>query len=50
MRTEREIRDKIDEYMDRIKGLPWWEDEREYRCMVLDALLWVIEDESGNEI
>lgn len=47
---EDEIRDKIDEYMESIKELPWWEEEREYRCMVIDALLWVIGDESGKAI
>ena len=50
MRSEREIREKISEYMEKIHTLPWWEDEREYRCMVLDALLWVVGDESGKAI
>ena len=50
MKSEQEIRNKISEYMDAVDGLPWWEDEREYRCMVIDALLWVIGDESGKQI
>lgn len=50
MKSEREIRDKIEEYMDKIHGMPWWEEEREYYCMVIDALLWVVDDESGKPI
>lgn len=50
MKTENEIRAKISEYMESIDKLPWWEEEREKRCMVIDALLWVIGDRSGGEI
>ena len=50
MRSENEIRAKIEEYMEAADRLPWWEEEREYRCMVIDALLWVIGDESGKAI
>ena len=50
MKTAREIHEKIDEYMDIVRDLPWWEEEREYRCMVIDALLWVIDDNSGKPI
>ena len=50
MKSEMEIREKISEYMDKVSDLPWWEEEREYACMVIDALLWVIGDESGKAI
>ena len=50
MRSEYEIREKIEEYFDKIQNSPWWEEEREYFCMVIDTLLWVIGDESGKAI
>lgn len=50
MRSEREIREKIDEYMSIVHDLPWWEEEKEYRMCVIDALLWVIGDRSGKPI
>jgi len=50
VRTEKEIREKIDEYMERAKQSPWWEEEREILLTVIDTLLWVVEDESGKPI
>ena len=47
MRTEKEIREKIAEYENIVSSLPWWEDEKEFRGMVLDTLLWVVEDEKA---
>ena len=51
MRSENEIREKIEEWMDRLrehKGENKLLDENMYG--IIDALLWVIEDESGGEI
>ena len=50
MRSENEIRAKLEDYLDLIHDTPWWEEERELRCMVADALLWVLDDESGAPI
>lgn len=50
MKNEKEIRAKLEEYMNKADGMPWWEEEREYCCMVIDTLLWVIGDESGKPI
>lgn len=50
MRTECEIREKIDEYMERARETPWWEEEKEILLTVVDTLLWVIKDESGKPI
>ena len=50
MKTEKEIRDKINEYIEILSDLPWWEEETETRLTVIDALLWVLGDKSGTEI
>ena len=50
MRSEKEIREKIEECKSIYDELPWWEDEREYRRMVIDALSWVVGDEIFMEI
>ena len=52
MRTEREIREKLEEWL--YKALPKTrgdsELEQEHACSIIDALLWVIGDESGGPI
>lgn len=51
MRSENEIREKISEWMDRLnkhRGQNVMLDENIFG--IIDALLWVIEDESGGEI
>lgn len=50
MKTEREIREKIEEYMEIIRSLPWWEEEKEQRMLVLDGLLWVVDSDCGKPI
>lgn len=50
MKTEREIREKIEEYMEIIQSLPWWEEEKEQRQLVLDGLLWVVDSDNGKPI
>lgn len=50
MRTERKIREKLDEYAERAKHSPWWEEEKEILLTVVDTLLWVLGDESGTPI
>lgn len=50
MKSENEVRAKIDELMAKANDLPWWEEEREYVCTVIDSLLWVIGDRSGKPI
>ena len=49
MKTEREIRAKIEELIDRADRKPYGADSEELLCNI-DALLWVIEDESGKAI
>lgn len=49
MRIEREIREKIEEYMNRLHQ-PMTSLEREGIYGIIDALLWVIGDESGKAI
>ena len=50
MRTETEIIHKIDEYMNKLVDLRH-EDEEAANCYgIIDALLWVIGDESGAPI
>ena len=53
MKTEREIREKIEEYMERLSGLKrnsfvihGGDAAREYEGFI-DALLWVIGDNGG---
>ena len=53
MKTEREIREKIEEYMDRLTALKrngfvigGGDDAREYEGFI-DALLWVVGDNGG---
>lgn len=51
MRSEREIREKIEEWMDRMrehKGENRLLDENIYG--IIDALLWLVDDESGKPI
>lgn len=50
MRTEKEIRTMIDKLMRKSEDMPWWEDGRESVLSFIDALLWVIGDESGKNI
>ena len=52
MRTEREIRNKINELIEKEQQFQRdSEDEAaEYVCNQIDALLWVIEDTSGGVI
>ena len=49
MRTVNEIKSKIDEYLNKIENLNDAE-LRENYCRIIDALLWVIEDNSGAAI
>ena len=46
MKTTAEIRAKIDHYLQRLEAAKTPEAE-ERCCLILDALLWVIEDNSG---
>lgn len=50
MRTEREIREKIEELMNKASEMPDTYDEKEFIYNQIDALLWVLGDESGKEI
>ena len=50
MRTENEVREKISAYMDRINGKNMRTLDREWYYGVIDALLWVVGDESGKKI
>lgn len=50
MRSEREIREKISEYIDKTSGVCMTALERQNRYGIIDALLWVIEDRSGKPI
>lgn len=54
MRTEREIHDMIDKYMEKLRDAkldPLFDDEEFGEIYgIIDALLWVIGDESGKEI
>ena len=54
MKTEREIREKISELMEKVKkskrdGLAWTTETKE-QYGAIDALLWVIGDNSGKAI
>lgn len=49
MRTENEIREKITQKMDELNKVKT-EIERQDLYGIIDALLWVIEDESGAPI
>jgi len=50
MKTEREIQEKIDDLMDKASSKPKGSAEREGILCNIDALLWVIGDESGKPI
>ena len=50
MKTEKEIRTMIDKLMRKSEDMPRWEDGRESVLSCIDALLWVIGDESGKNI
>jgi hypothetical protein len=55
MKTANEIRQKIDEYMEKINGMGEGQGmmtdiEKENYCCIVDALLWVIDDNSGKPI
>lgn len=54
MKSEREIRDKLDELFERLDKIRHSDgnDESEYEgvCCNIDALLWVIGDRSGKPI
>lgn len=49
-RTEKEIREKIEELMKDAQRIPYILEEREAKYNQIDALLWVINDESGKPI
>lgn len=49
MRTENEIREKITQKMDELYAVKT-DIERQDLYGIIDALLWVIEDESGEPI
>ena len=49
MKNANEIKEKIDEYMNKIADMPEGE-EKENFCNIIDALLWVIGDSSGKPI
>ena len=49
MKTINEIKNKIDEYLCKIENLADSELKENY-CRVIDALLWVIDDNSGAAI
>ena len=50
MKTEREIREKIEELMKDAQKSPYILEEREAKYNQIDALLWVIGDKSGKPI
>lgn len=54
MKSEREIRNKIDEYMEKLNQVKHDNtadsNKEEEICCIIDALLWVIGDESGKAI
>lgn len=55
MKTANEIRQKIDKYMEKINNMREGQGmltdiEKENYCYIVDALLWVIEDNSGRPI
>lgn len=46
MRTEREIREKMDGCIEWLNKLPWTAEEaREHIRIIISALLWVVDDE-----
>ncbi len=49
MKTVNEIRQKIDQYMEKIAVMPEGAEKESY-CNIIDALLWVIDDNSGKPI
>ncbi len=50
MKTSREIHEKIDELLDKISKMSDTDEEQEFICNQIDALLWIIGDESGKPI
>ena len=58
MKSENEIREKIDEYMDELSALKRqanassqeWREDIVFHYAVIDSLLWIIGDRSGNLI
>lgn len=50
MKSFNEVHDMIEKLMDAESKLSWWDEEKDRMCCAIDALLWVIGDESGNPI
>ena len=50
MRTEREIREMLDKVDEFHRNTPWWDDSCERMRCIMDALLWVLKDNSGMPI
>ena len=50
MKTKNEIMEMIHKLDDVRSALAWWDDGREQMACIIDALLWVIGDESGKPI
>ena len=50
MKTEREIQEKIDELMEKANTMRRGTSEREEVLCNIDALLWVLGDQSGKAI
>ena len=50
MKSGKEVRAMIDKLMKTNEALFWWDDGKEQVCAIIDALLWVIGDDSGNPI
>ena len=50
MRSEREIREKIDKMMEEQSRRASLNEDDDDLCNQIDALLWVIDDESGAPI
>ena len=46
MRSEREIRAKLDELTEMVKGMAWWDDEQGIMQTVVDALRWALGEDS----
>ena len=42
MRSEQEIRGKLDELAETVKGMAWWDDEHGIMQTVMDALRWTL--------
>ena len=50
MKTEKEVRAMTDKLMAFHDDLPFWDDGKEFSACMIDALLWVLGDESGRSI